>query len=40
MAKLDSFVFGLVTANISPTTEAGYGALVGLNTLHEDYNFE
>ena len=35
MGKLDSFVFKLVTANISPTSEAGYGALVGLDTLGE-----
>jgi len=40
MGKLDSFVFELVTANISPTSEAGYCALVGLNTLNEGYNFE
>lgn len=40
MGKLDSFVFELVTANISPTSEACYGALVGLNTLHGGYNFE
>jgi hypothetical protein len=40
MGKLDSFVFQLVTAGISPTSEGGYGALVGLNTLHEGYNFE
>lgn len=40
MGKLDSFVFKLVTANTSPTSKAGCGALVGLNTLHEGYNFE
>jgi hypothetical protein len=33
MGKLESFVFELVTANTSPTSEAGYGTLVGLITL-------
>jgi len=40
MGWLDSFVFELVTANTSSTSEAGYGTLVGLNTLHGGYNFE